>query len=126
MIGPVITATLPLMRAHAESLMTDVCAIDRQTGVVWDEGEQASVPVWEVVYATVPCHREESSVNVRTLLTDELVTPETPLFKIPVAYPGVQPDDRVTAGSDVVWVTQVAPDDSTHPVELLMQCRRSR
>lgn len=126
MIGPVIAATLPLLRANALSLMTDSCQIDRQNGTVWDEDEQASVPAWDTVYEDVPCHVSESSVNVRTLLTDELVTPERPLVKVPVAFPGIEPDDRVTIGSDVLWVTQAAPDDTTHPVEILLQCRRSR
>lgn len=126
MIGDVITAALPLMRAHAESLMTDSCDIDRQTGTAWNEAAQASVPVWAVVHADVPCHVEESAANTRALLTDELVTPETPLIKVPASISGIEPDDRVTIGGSVVWVTQVAPDDSTHPVELLLRCRRAR
>ena len=126
MIGDVIAATLPLLRANAESLMTDTCTIDRQSGTTWSEAEQKSVPVWTVVAADVPCHIDEASTESRALLTDELITPERPLIKIPVTVSGVQPDDRITIGSDVVWVTQVAPDDTTHPVELLVQCRRSR
>lgn len=126
MIGAAISAALPLLRANAESLMTDRCTIDRQT-TTWDEVEQESVTTWTTVYADVPCHVEESIVNARTLVTDERVTAETPVVRIPVAYPGVDPDDRLTvSGGPVLWVTQSAPEDSTHPVEFVVQCRRTR
>lgn len=126
MIGDVITATLPLMRSHAESLMTDACDVDRLT-TVWNEESQKSVTTWATVYAAVPCHVEEPSVASRSLQTDEAVTLAAPLVKLPYTFDGVQPDDRVTVtGLDPVWVTHAAHDDSTHPVEMLLQCRRTR
>ena len=36
MIGPVIDAALPVMRANAESMMLDRCTIERATSA-WDE-----------------------------------------------------------------------------------------
>lgn len=125
MIGDVITATLPWLRANAESLMTDTCDIDRQV-TTWDESLQKSVTTWTAVHADVPCHMEETAAAARALLSEEVVTPDVPLLRIPVAFTGVEPDDRVTVGGAVLWVTACAPDDSTHPVELLMQCRRLR
>lgn len=125
MIGDVITATLPWLRANAESLMTDVCDIERLS-TVWDEDEQKSVTTWAVVHASVPCHVEEVPVASRVMLADEAVTPETPLVKVPVTVTGVEPDDRVTVGASVLWVTACSFDDTTHPVEMLLQCRRTR
>ena len=39
MIGSIVEATLPLMRAHAESLMLDRCRVDRPS-TSWSEAEQ--------------------------------------------------------------------------------------
>lgn len=124
MIGDVITAALPLMREHAESLMTDVCSIDRQNGTTWDEVEQKSVPVWESVAAHVPCHVEESAATSPTIVTGETASLESPVVKVAHDVTGIEPDDRVTVvGGPVLWVTRAAPDDFTHPVEVLIQCR---
>lgn len=126
MIGPVVEAALPIFREQAESLMTDTCTIERLT-TTWDEDAQKSVTDWATVHADVPCHLEEPSANTRTLVTGDVVTLEEPLVKVPWTYTGVQPDDRVTvAGRAPIWVTRAAHDDSTHPVEYLIQCRWSR
>lgn len=123
MIGDVITATLPWLRANAESLMADVCTIERLT-TVWDEEEQKSVATWATVYAAVPCHVEEPSVSSVSMLTDEAVALETPVARIPYTYTGVEPDDRVSVtGRPPMFVTRAAHDDSTHPVEMLLACR---
>jgi hypothetical protein len=126
MIGPVIAATLPLMRAHAESLMTDVCAVARQSSA-WSEVEQKTVTTWATIHAAVPCHLEGKPATSRSLLTDEAVTLEAPLVKVAHDVTGIEPDDRVTVtGHDPLWVTSTSLDDATHPVELLIQCRWSR
>jgi len=123
MIGPVVAATLPLMRAHAQSLMTDACTIERLTSG-WDEALQKTVTTWTTVHAAVPCHVEEPAASSRSLLTDEAVTLEAPLVKVAHDVAGVEPDDRVTiAGRDPMWVTRAAHDDPSHPVELLILCR---
>lgn len=124
MIGAAISAALPLLRANAESLMTDRCTIDRQDGTTWDEDDQASVPVWVSVAADVPCHVEEPAATSPTLVTGEAATLEAPVVKVAHDVTGVEPDDRVTVvGGPVLWVTRAAPDDFTHPVEVLIQCR---
>lgn len=126
MIGDVIAAALPLLRANAESLMTDTCTIERLT-TAWDEGQQKTTTTWAPVHADVPCHIEEPAFTGAVLLTAEATTLETPLVKVPVTYSGVLPDDRVTvAGRESLWVTRAAFDDSTHPVEYLIQCRWTR
>lgn len=136
MIGEAVAAALPLMRAHAESLMSDTCKVDRQSGPpAWDEEAQASVPTWEAVHAAMPCHFDRATASARQLVTDEAVTPVLPLVKGPVSFVGIKPDDRITVTavgpvSDpehlgaVVWVTDVVSD--THPVERLIQCRWTR
>lgn len=126
MIGPVIAATLPLMRAHAQSLMTDACTIERLTSG-WDEALQKTVTTWATIHAAVPCHLEGKPATSRSLLTDEAVTLEAPLVKVAHDVTGIEPDDRVTVtGHDPLWVTSTSLDDATHPVELLIQCRWSR
>ena len=126
MIGDVIAAALPLLRASAESLMTDTCTIERLTQS-WDEAQQKTVTTWAPVHADVPCHIEEPAITGAVLVTDESVTLETPLVRVPVTFDGVQPDDRVTvAGRESLWVTRAAFDDATHPVEYLLQCRWTR
>lgn len=124
MIGEAITAALPLMRAHAASLRSSVCSIDRQNGTTWDEVEQKSVPNWVSVATDVPCHVEEPAATSPTLITGESATLEAPVVKVAHDVTGVEPDDRVTVGGGpVLWVTRAAPDDFTHPVEVLIQCR---
>lgn len=126
MIGSAVAAALPLMREHAESLMTDVCSIERLT-TTWDEVNQKSVTTWATVHADVPCHVEEPAVTMATLVTDEAVTLETPLAKIPHTFTGILPDDRVSvAGREPMFVTRAAHDDLTHPVEMVLSCRWTR
>ena len=126
MIGDVITAALPLMRAHAESLMTDTCTIDRAT-TAWNEATQRSETVWTPVHTDVPCHVEEPEVTSATIVTGEGVTLETPLVRLPNTYDGILPDDRVSiTGRDPMFVTRAAHDDGTHPVEMLLACRWTR
>ncbi|MFN2344755.1 MAG: DUF6093 family protein [Dermatophilaceae bacterium] len=125
MIGDVITAALPLLRANALSLMTDTCNIDRLT-TTWDEALQKSVTDWTTVHAAIPCHLEEPTANAQSIVTGETVTLENPLVKTAHTINDVQPNDRVTVGVLVLWVTRAAHDDSTHPVEYLIQCRWSR
>ena len=121
MIGNDIAAALPELRAQAESLMADVCDIDRLT-TAWDEGEQATVTTWTPVHADVPCALDIPPANVRGLLTDEAVTAEVPVVKVSVDVTGVEPDDRVTiAGVGVVWVTHVPV--RTNQVQRRLQCR---
>lgn len=126
MIGAVIAATLPLLRANAESLMTDACDIERLT-TTWNEADQKSVTSWAPVYDGVPCHIEEPSVTSASILTDEAVTLEAPLVRVPYTFVGVEPDDRVSvANREPMFVTRAAHEDSTHPVEMLLQCRWTR
>lgn len=125
-IGAVITAALPLMRASAASLRTDSCAIDR-LATAWDEAQQKSVTTYAPVHADVPCHVESPAVTSQTLLTEETVAAEAPVVKVAHDLTDIEPDDRVTlADGTVMWVTRAAPDDHTHPVEVLVQCRWSR
>lgn len=132
MIGPVIAAVLPLMRANAESLMTDRCTVDREGGSEWNGTE--TVTTWATVHVDLPAHFEEPAVTSRTLLTDEAVTENAPTLKFPVATAGIKPDDRVTLTASgarstapvgaVLWVTHVAVD--TDAVECVVTCRRTR
>ena len=123
MIGDVITAALPILRANAESLMTDTCTIDRETSS-WDEDEQETVTTWEAV-VTTPCHFDPSGAAAQAVISAEAGSLENPVVTVPHTVTGIQPDDRVTvAGQPApLWVTRAAPEDATHPVEVVIQCR---
>lgn len=121
MIGHDVAAALPELRAQAESLMTATCDIDRAT-TAWDEDEQATVTTWASVHADIPCAFVIPPATSRALLTDEAVTPESPVVKVSVDVEGVKPDDRVTvAGHGVVWVTHVPV--RTNQVQRRLECR---
>lgn len=131
MIGDALAAALPMMRAQAESLMVDACAIERASGTLWDETTQKSATAWTQV-ALSPCHFDAEPATARSLATDEVVSQRSPSVRLPHTVVGVKPDDRVTITmvgpeSDsahlgaVVWVTQVATD--SHPVERVVECR---
>ena len=108
-------------RRWAESLMADVCDIDRLT-TAWDEDEQAPVAPYAPVHAAIPCAFVTPPATSRGLLTDEAVTPETPVIKVSVDTDGILPDDRVTvAGMGVVWVTHVPT--RTNQVQRRLVCR---
>jgi len=50
-IGNIIGSALPAMRAQAESLMTTVCVIERDSGLTeFDEVTNQQVTVWDTVY----------------------------------------------------------------------------
>lgn len=124
MIGQDVAAALPELRAQAESLMADVCDIERQSSA-WSEVEQKTVTTWVPVHLDVPCALDVPPVSARVLLTDEAVTPERPVVKIPVGLSGIEPNDRVTiAGVGVVWVTHVP--QRTNQVQVRLECRWSR
>ncbi|GGL27649.1 hypothetical protein H9L10_03550 [Phycicoccus endophyticus] len=126
MIGEAIAAALPLMREQAASLRTDTCTIERQSSK-WDAENRKTAAVWTPIHTDVPCHVEDSPGTSRSLATDERVTPGTPLVAVDWTFTDIQPDDRVTVpGHDPMWVTSAAHDDATHPVETLIQCRRTR
>lgn len=124
MLGQDIADALPELRAQAESLMTGSCDIHRQT-TVWDEAQQKSVTTWAPVHLGVPCAFDEPQITSRALLADEAVTPRSPQVKIPVAFDGVKPNDRVTvAGVGVVWVTHAPVRDNQ--VQRRLECRWTR
>ena len=121
MIGPDVAAFLPEIRAQAESLMSDRCDIHRATSA-WDEAQQETVTTWAPVHLDVPCALDVPPASARALLTGEAVTAEIPLVKIPVAFDGVEPDDRVTVASGhVAWVTHVPT--RTNQVQRRLECR---
>lgn len=50
MIGDVVNAVLPMMRADAESLMVDTCVVRRLVGVTTDPETAAEVETWVDIY----------------------------------------------------------------------------
>lgn len=123
MIGPVIVAALPLLRASAESLMTSTCTIDRLT-TTWDEEAQETTSTWEAVHEGIPCHLETASASL-AVVTAEAATLETPILRVPYTVDDIEPDDRITVTGqpEPLWATRAAPEDATHPVEVLVLCR---
>lgn len=124
MIGHDVAAALPELRAEAESLMVDICDIERMT-TAWDEEAQETTTTWAPVHMDAPCALDIPPTTSRALLTDEAVTPEHPVVKVSVALTGIEPDDRVTiADVGVVWVTHVPL--RSNQVQRRLECRWTR
>lgn len=123
MIGDDVAAALPEMRAHAVSLMRRTCTIERESGSEWDGTK--TVPTWIPVHEGIPCRIALPPVTSRSLLTDQAVTSEAPVVKIPHDRAGVKPDDRVTLDDGMIaWVTHVPTYDDM--VQIRLQCRWTR
>lgn len=131
MIGPVIDAALPVMRANAESMMLDRCTIERATST-WDEVAQKTVTTWVTVVAESVCDVDDGAASGRSIVTDETVTRVEPSVYLPASVVGVEPDDRVTVTAvgpmadpsepnAVMWVSHVAA--GSHVVECHLSCR---
>ena len=125
MIGPVIDAALPVMRANAESMMLDRCTIRRATST-WDEVAQKTVTTWVPVVAESVCDVDDGAASGRSIVTDETVTRVEPSVYLPASVVGVEPDDRVTVTAvgpmtdpalldAVMWVSHAAT--GSHVVE---------
>ena len=134
MIGDIVAATIPIMREQAESLMLDRCRVDRATSS-FDEAQQKTVTTWASVHVNVPCMVDDEPAPARTLVTDQVASPDGPSVYLPVARTGVKPDDRVTITTigpetdpallgAVLWVT--SDDTQSHAVERHLTCRRVR
>lgn len=130
MIGHDLAADLEHLRVQFESLAWDRCRVDRAaTG--WDEAQKKSVTTWRVIHDDVPCQVEESPAMARQTLTDEAVTRQHPVVRIPVRFGGIEPDDRVTityvhpqSGATlgaVLWVTHARM--KTNSVKRRIECR---
>ena len=121
MIGDIITAALPLLRAQAESLMTDTCTIERLTSG-WDEAQQKTVTTWSLVF-TGPCYMSAPAAAARSLLpSGDVASQDFPEVRTLHDAAGIEPDDRVTHSSGaVMWVVDVVPDP--YPVETVIRCR---
>ena len=120
MIGDAISASLPLLRAHAESLMVESCTIERES-LAWDEAAQASVSTWTLVHSG-RCAVAMPPQSSRTMVAEEAATLDRPVVKVPVSVAGIRPDDRVTvAGVGVFWVTHVPV--RSHQVQRRLECR---
>lgn len=121
MLGAGVDAVLPILRSQAESTMKDSCTIERESSA-WDESLQKTVTSWVVVHDGVPCALTDSQAGGRELVSDVAASALSPLVKVPVAFDGIEPDDRVTlASGPVVWVTD-APV-RTQQVVRRLECR---
>ena len=110
---------LPFLRAEAESLMRSTCTVDRRTES-WNGTK--TVVSWTPVQTDLPCRVALPSVASRALVTDEAVTSEQPVIKVPHDTTGIEPDDRVTlADGRVAWVVHAPRYDDMVQVRLV--CR---
>ena len=136
MIGPVIDAALPVMRANAESMMLDRCTIERATST-WNEVAKKTVTTWEPVVSESVCDVDDGgdsrrAASGRSIVTDETATRVEPSVYLPASVVGVEPDDRVTVTAvgpmtdpslldAVMWVSHAA--GGSHVVECHLECR---
>lgn len=64
MLGYAITATLPQLRAEAESLLIDACEMQERTGGTMDPATGHVTPTW-TTYATSVCRVRPRDVDSR-------------------------------------------------------------
>jgi hypothetical protein len=90
----------PRARKHAESIMTDVCTIERLGAEVFDPETGTSTPARTLVYAGKCRVRPQPGIATRDVRTGEnIIGTHAPLVSIPYTVTDI-------AGGDVVTVTQ--------------------
>lgn len=94
-----ITAALPGLRAHAESLMVSTCTITRGGTDVWNEETGAYDSTAETVY-TGPCRvRFPSTVVRETDAQNQFAVEQEPVLSLPVV------GSELVTVDDVVTIT---------------------
>ena len=129
-IGDDIRATLPHLRTQAESMMTDVVTIERESGSTWSEATQSTTTTWKPVWSNVPARVTQPPVMSRTVSAGEAATAESPQVRVSMECTGILPDDRVTVVSSsydpdlvdkVLWVTHARAQSQS--ITRRLECR---
>lgn len=96
LLGVDVDEALPVLRAHAESLMRDSCVIERRGEPVRDEVTLETREDWQVVYSG-PCRVKAGGSQPSTdAVAGGLVTVADAVVKLPVGPERFADDDRVT------------------------------
>lgn len=98
MIGDHIRRSLPQLRMQAESLMTEQCLIERQTGTAYNADLHTDKPVWQTVYTGKCRIRPVSGVPAASLaeLFGQEINSLAQLGTLPIDVTNVRADDRLT------------------------------
>jgi len=93
-----IQAALPVLRAQAESLMTDTCTVRRDTGTTTIDPETLQeVPVYSTVHTGLKCKIQfPSNRATEVQIPGQQVAKSDLEWHIPIATTGVLTDDLVT------------------------------
>lgn len=105
MIGDDITQALPELRAQAESLMTETCRVERDTGRrAYYPDTHADIPIRKTVYAgrcRIKPVAGTPAAGARTLFGQE-INSLSHIGTLPISVTDVRADDRLTiTGSDL-------------------------
>lgn len=96
MLGDDLAANLPLIRAEAESLMTDAAIIERVTGTTLDPDNGARVKVWSLVQES-PARILRVQVQIRDQqAAGQSLTQATVEGRLPWHVSDLRLGDRVT------------------------------
>ncbi|MGQ4574897.1 DUF6093 family protein [Dermabacteraceae bacterium P7006] len=116
-------AVLARAREVQEAVMVDTCQVHRSSGRTFDKETGRDVEAWDLVYEG-RCRVPRRDATTRVEITGETITPAGPMVLVPWNTEPIRPDDRVTVGGRVLWVTDVSPrtfDSARH-----LSCREVR
>jgi hypothetical protein len=112
-------ATMPFLRAQAESRMLSRANIRRRTGrTTQDETTGLEVPVWQTVYADIPCRISGMAANTSPYRTVNIAGATMELAARVAHFPHDTTDLRdgdlidVTAGETAPSVWQIIEADA--------------
>lgn len=133
MLGPDISATLPELRAHAESMMRDTVLVERETGVL-SEPDPVTLeqePVWATVYQGKGRIQRPGTQPSDTVVGEVEFGFSTVLAQLPLSAVGILRDHRVTVTAidaltdpDLLGVVATVKANLTksHPTKRTLVC----
>lgn len=97
MLGDAVAAALPELRAHAESVMSSTCKVERFDGFGdLDPVSNTQAEVWLLIYEG-PCElRTPQNQSQQVFSGEQLVNRQHYIGKLPWATEGVIASDRLT------------------------------
>lgn len=99
-LGDDIAATLPELRAHAESMMRDTIRLERQTGTTPDPVTLEEVPTWATVYDGKARIQRTGQVSPSEQVVGEVEFGlNAVLIQLPLTAVGVKKGHRVTVAA---------------------------
>lgn len=96
MLGDAIAATLPRLRAEAESTLRDRCTVERKSGSTIDPQTGARIDQWSVLHAYLPCRVRVDRSEQQVTTGEQEVTVLRAICAVPFSALGIDVGHRVT------------------------------